>query len=91
MNRESFNRNVDLLYDDDDGIGNPFPDLSVEYLLETRTLMVRPNKQLEPGKQIRLILYDAIEDDEGQRVTREPGAEEIEPGAAVVLTFTTER
>ena len=91
MNRESFNRNVDLLYDDDDGIGNPFPELEVEYIVDTRTLMVRPNKELERGKQIRLILYDAIEDEDGQRITPEPGAEEIEPGAAVVLTFTTAR
>ena len=89
MKRESFNRNVDLLYFDDDGIGNPFPELEVSYDDNNRTLMVLPNKRLELGKDIRLILYEAIEDDDGQKIVPDPGAGEIEAGAAVILTFAT--
>jgi len=89
MKRESFNRNVDLLYADDDGIGNPFPDLEVVYDTDTRTLTVRPHKRLEPGKEIELILYDAIEDDDGQKLAPQPGASDVEPGAAVILSFRT--
>lgn len=91
MRRESFNRNVDLLYSDDDGITNPFPDLEVSYEAETRTLVVVPNKRLEPDKEIRLILYDAIEDEDGQKLVPEPSASDSEPGAAVILSFATAR
>jgi Bacterial Ig-like domain len=90
MKAESFHRNVDLLYADDDGIENPFPDLAITYDGPTRTLTVKPNKTLNPGKGIRLILYDAIEDTEGQKLSAADGAE-TEPGAAVILTFTTAR
>lgn len=89
MRRESFNRNVDLLYGDDDGIGNPFPALEVTYDDTTRTLVVVPNKRLEPGKEIRLILYDAIEDEDGQKLVPDPSASEVEAGAAVILKFAT--
>jgi hypothetical protein len=89
MKGESFHRNVDLLYADDDGIGNPFPSLEVSYDGPSRTLTVKPNQTLAPEKEIRLILYDSIEDLEGQKLPAEPGAAEIEPGAAVILTFTT--
>lgn len=89
MKSESFHRNVDLLYADDDGIGNPFPDLEVSYDGPSRTLTVRPGKDLEPGKEIRLILYDAISDLEGQKLPTEEDSAEAEPGAAVILTFTT--
>jgi len=89
MKRESFNRNVDLLYFDDDGIGNPFPELEVSYDDNKRTLTVLPNKPLQPGKDIRLILYDAIEDDDGQKIVPVPSAGEMEAGAAVILTFAT--
>ena len=89
MKRESFNRNVDLLYFDDDGLGNPFPELEVSYDDSNRTLTVLPNKPLEPGKDIRLILYDAIEDDDGQKIVSDASAQEIEAGAAVILTFAT--
>jgi hypothetical protein len=89
MKRDSFNRNVDLLYFDDDGIGNPFPELEVSYDDNTRTLTVLPNKQLDPGKDIRLILYDAIEDDDGQKMVADPSAQEIEAGAAFILSFGT--
>jgi len=91
MERDSFNRNVDLLYTDDDGIGNPFPNLEVSYDVDARTLTVKPNKTLDPGREIMLILYDAITDDEGQRIAADPKASEFEPGAAVVLTFATLR
>ncbi|GMR22818.1 MAG: hypothetical protein BMS9Abin37_1194 [Acidobacteriota bacterium] len=89
MKRESFNRNVDLLYFDDDGIGNPFPELEVSYDDVSRTLTVLPNKPLEPGKDIRLILYDGIEDDDGQKIVSDPSAADVEAGAAVILTFAT--
>jgi hypothetical protein len=89
MKGESFHRNVDLLYADDDGIGNPFPDLEVSYDGPSRTLIVRPGKDLEPGKEIRLILYDAISDLEGQKLPAEEESTGAEPGAAVILTFTT--
>jgi hypothetical protein len=89
MKGESFHRNVDLLYVDDDGIGNPFPDLEVSYDGPSRTLIVRPGKDLEPGKEIRLILYDAISDLEGQKLPAEEESTGAEPGAAVILTFTT--
>ncbi|HEY7699718.1 MAG TPA: Ig-like domain-containing protein, partial [Vicinamibacteria bacterium] len=89
MKGESFHRNVDLLYADDDGIGNPFPNLQVSYDAPSRTLLVRPGKALEPGKEIRLILYDAISDVEGQKLSVEEGSSGGEQGAAVVLTFTT--
>jgi hypothetical protein len=89
MKGESFHRNVDLLYADDDGIGNPFPDLSVSYDGPTRTLIVRPGKELEPGKEIWLILYDAITDLEGQKLPADEESVGVEDGAAVVLTFTT--
>jgi hypothetical protein len=89
MKGESFHRNVDLLYADDDGIGNPFPSLEVSYDGPSRTLTVKPNQTLAPEKEIRLILYDSIEDLEGQKLPADPGATDVEPGAAVVLTFTT--
>jgi hypothetical protein len=91
MNGESFHRNVDLLYADDDGIGNPFPDLQVTYDGPSRTLTVRPGKELEPGKEIRLILYDAISDAEGQKLPVTEESAGAESGAAVVLTFTTRK
>ena len=89
MKSGSFNRNVDLLYGDDDGVSNPFPGLEVLYENSTRTLTVRPNKILEPGKQIHLILYDDIQDEDGQSIIARPGAENFEPGAVVILSFQT--
>jgi hypothetical protein len=89
MKEESFHRNVDLLYADDDGIGNPFPDLAVTYDGTSRTLIVRPGKELAPGKEIRLILYDAISDEEGQKLPVQDDSAGGEPGAAVILIFTT--
>ena len=91
MKATSFHRNVDLLYADDDGFGNPFPDLEVFYDDTNRTLTVRPHKALEADKEIRLILYDAIEDMEGQKLVVQPEAVELDPAAAVVLTFGTAR
>jgi len=89
MKEESFHRNVDLLYADDDGIGNPFPDLEVSYDGPSRTLTVRPGKELAPSKEIRLILYDAISDKEGQKLPADEESAGAEPGAAVILTFNT--
>jgi hypothetical protein len=91
MKEESFHRNVDLLYADDDGIGNPFPSLEVVYDGPTRTLTIKPNRSLDPGKELRLILYQSIEDAQGQKLPVEPEATDVDPAAAVVLTFTTRR
>ena len=91
MKAGTFNRNVDLLYADDDGIGNPFPDLEVSYDRDSRTLTVQPNKRLEPSQEIELILYDAIEDEDGQKILAEPGAADHESGAAVIISFRTAR
>ncbi len=91
MKESSFNRNIDLLYADDDGTANPFPDIALSYDGDTRTLTIIPNARLEPGREIRLILYAEIEDEEGQRLPVQPPAAEIEPGAAVVVAFFTAR
>lgn len=93
MKAATFHRNVDLLYTDDDGIGNPFPDLEVSYDAPSRTLSVNPHKTLDPGKGVRLILYTPIEDKQGQKLSSssDVGDAQAEPGAAIVLTFATAR
>lgn len=91
MKEPSFNRNVDLLYADDDGLSNPFPDLEIAYDAPSRSLTVRPHKMLDPGRELWLILYDAIEDEEGQKLPATEGAREVDPAAAVVLVFHTAR
>ncbi len=48
MKEESFHRNVDLLYADDDGIGNPFPDLS-----RSRTTVRAARSPSVPGRSSR--------------------------------------
>jgi hypothetical protein len=88
MDGASFNRNVDLLYADDDGTGNPFPDLQIRYDDVGRTLVVVPGKKLEPQTEIQLILYDGIRDEDGQPLVAV--ATDIDfPGVAVILTFFT--
>jgi hypothetical protein len=91
MKEESFHRNVDLLYSDDDGVGNPFPALEVLYDGSSRTLTIKPNRTLDPGKELRLILYQSIEDTQGQKLPVDPEATNVDPAAAVVITFTTRR
>jgi hypothetical protein len=91
MNQASFDRNVDLLYADDDGRSNPFPEIQIRYEPGTRTLVVIPGKTLQPGKEIRLVLYQSIRDFEGLPLSVAKDAEEIAPQAAVVLTFFTAR
>jgi hypothetical protein len=88
MDPASFNRNVDLLYADDDGTGNPFPDLEIHYESVNRTLVVRPGKNIEPQREIQLILYEGIRDEDGQLLVAAPTELDI-PGVAVVLTFVT--
>jgi hypothetical protein len=88
MNSLSFDRNVDLLYADDDGMGNPFPGMQISYEAADRTLVVIPGRELEPGKELQLILYNGIVDEDGQHLVAVPGAVDI-PEAAVILTFFT--
>jgi hypothetical protein len=89
MLEQSFDRNVDLLYADDDETANPFPDMQISYDPISRSLAVIPGKRLEPSREIRLILYDSIQDAEGQRLVADPEAQSFSPGAAVVMTFFT--
>lgn len=88
MASPSFDRNVDLLYTDDDGIENPFPDMQIRYEELSRTLVVIPGRDLEPGRELQLILYSGILDEDGQGLIVASGAEEI-PDAAAILTFFT--
>ena len=87
MKESSFNRNIDLLYANDDGNSNPFPNIELFYDGDTRTLTITPNARLKSGREINLILYNEIEDDEGQRLPVQPTAAELEPGAAMVVSF----
>jgi hypothetical protein len=84
----SFNRNVDLLYADDDGTGNPFPDMQIRYESVNHTLIVIPGKELEPQTEIQLILYEGIMDEDGQPLVAVPTDIDI-PDVAVILTFFT--
>lgn len=88
MDGASFNRNVDLLYADDDGTGNPFPDMQIRYEDVNRTLVVVPGKKLDPQTEIQLILYDGIRDEDGQSLVAVPTDIDF-PGVAVLLTFFT--
>jgi len=89
MDEASFDRNVDLLYSDDDGRANPFPAMHIRYEAASRTLVVSPGKTLEPGRELRLALYRSVKDKEGLPLNAAAGADEIVPQAAVVLTFFT--
>jgi hypothetical protein len=89
MNRASFDRNIDLLYSDDTGQGDPFPDMKVSYDEPSRSLVVIPGKTLEPGKEILLILYKGIRDDGDRPLVVDPEAESEVPTAAVILRFVT--
>ncbi len=89
MDEASFDRNVDLLYSDDDGRANPFPAMHIHYEAASRTLLVSPGKTLEPGRELRLALYRNVKDKEGLPLSAAAGADEIVPQAAVVLTFFT--
>ena len=88
MNRDSFDRNVDLLYADEDGDGNPFPDMQISYDAPSRSLIVSPGESLLPGKEIHLILYQGIRDTNGLPLVADPEASEV-PGAAAILVFFT--
>lgn len=88
MIADSFHAAVDLFYEDEPD-GNPFPDLEVTYDEGSRTLVVRPRAPLDPGRELRLVLYREIRDLHGQNL--EPGPEAAEWGedAARVLAFRT--
>jgi hypothetical protein len=88
MSEASFNRNVDLLYADDDGSGNPFPELQIRYEPADRILIVIPGRMLEPQKEIQLILYEGIADEDGQLLVSAPSELDI-PDVAVILTYFT--
>lgn len=87
MNRASFDRNIDLLYADDDGDGNPFPDMQVSYDEHSRGLVISPGKRLEPGKEIQVILYEGIRDDGERPLVKDPEVDVRD--AVVVLRFFT--
>jgi hypothetical protein len=89
MNRASFDRNIDLLYGDDTGEGNPFPDMKVSYDEHSRSLVVTPGKRLEPGKEIQLILYQGIRDNGDRPLVVDPEAESEVSSAALILRFAT--
>ena len=87
MNQASFDRNIDLLYVDDVGDENPFPDMRVSYDAHSRSLVVIPGKRLAPGREIHLILYEGIRDDGDRPLVPDPEADV--PGALVILSFFT--
>jgi len=87
MNDASFDRNVDLLYADDTGRGNPFPDMKIVYDRPSRTLVVSPGHALAPQKEIRLVLYRHIVDREGLPLAVRKDAKADVAEAAVVLSF----
>ena len=88
MNLGSFDRNVDLLYADDDGLSNPFPDMRIRYEKADRILVVLPGKSLEPSKEVILVLYNGIVDTGGRPlVVTAPDGEF--PDAAVILRYFT--
>ena len=88
MAADSFHAAVDLLYPDDPG-DNPFPDLEVTYDEASRTLVVIPHAELEPEREVHLVLYRDIEDEHGQRLEQEPPAAEWGEDAVAVLSFRT--
>ena len=89
MDDASFDRNVDLIYSDDGPDDHSFPDMQIAYDRPSRSLVVIPGKVLEPGKEIRLILYRGITDNDGRPLVPDPDASEV-PEAAVILSFFTE-
>ncbi len=89
MDANSFNAAVDLIYDDEPDM-NPFPELEVTYDEANRTLLVTPNGALDPGRDLRLILYREIEDEHGQHLEPDPlAADEWGEDAVRVLRFRT--
>jgi hypothetical protein len=88
MNPASFDRNIDLIYSDDDGIGNPFPDMQIRYEDASRTLVVLPGKKLDPGKEVQLILYNGIVDENGKALVVQSTELEF-PDIAVAFKFYT--
>jgi hypothetical protein len=88
MNVASFDRNIDLLYADDDGMSNPFPDMQIRYEKADRILVVLPGKILEPSKEVLLILYNGIVDTNGKPLTVTAPDDEF-PDAAVILRYFT--
>ena len=89
MDDASFDRNVDLIYSDDGPDDHSFPDMQISYDRPSRSLVVISGKVLEPGKEIRLILYRGITDNDGRPLVPDPDAREV-PEAAVILSFFTE-
>ncbi len=89
MDITSFDRNVDLIYSDDGPDDHSFPDMEISYDGPSRSLVVIPGKGLEPGREIRVILYRGITDNDGRPLVPEPDASEV-PEAAVILSFFTE-
>ncbi len=88
MDPASFNASVDLLYEND-WDANPFPDLEVTYDAANRTMLVIPNAELEPDRDVYLLLYKEIRDEHGQALEAQPDAAEWDGDAVRVLRFRT--
>ena len=89
MAADSFHAAVDLLYADEPYEENPFPDLELTYDDGSRSLLVVPNASLDPGREVHLILYREIEDEQGQHLEPHPLADEWDENAVWVLSFRT--
>ncbi len=88
MDPASFNASVDLLYEND-WDANPFPDLEVTYDAANRTMLVVPNSELEPDRDVFLLLYKEIRDEHGQALEAQPDAAAWDEDAVRVLRFRT--
>ena len=91
MNLASFDRNVDLLYADDDGLSNPFPDMQIRYEKADRILVVLPGQTLEPSKEVILVLYNGIVDTNGKPLVVTAPDDEFPDAAAILRYFTGKR
>ena len=89
MDSNSFDRNVDLIYSDDGPDDHSFPDMQLAYDKPSRSLAIIPGKVLEPGREVRLILYRGITDNDGRPLVPDPDANGV-PEAVVILSFFTE-
>jgi len=61
-----FQGSVELVYIEDDGAEGEFVGIEPRYEEPVRTLHVKPYQPLEPGRVLRLILYQGIQDEEGR-------------------------
>jgi hypothetical protein len=62
MDPDCFAGNVELLYSEGASV---VPNVVLEYDMRSRSLVVLPSNGLEPGKQVELILYEGLVDEDG--------------------------